>query len=118
MPDSPRLELSDDTATVAELRQIMREFVAQRSWEIFHNAKNLSMSLAIETGELQEHFQWLTTEQVVRGEGFDRQAVADEMADVACYLLSFANALELDLSAAIVRKMAKNRQKYPPPTPE
>ncbi len=113
MPETPQSPTSDDTTTVADLRAVMREFVAQRRWEVFHNAKNLSMSISIEAGELMEHFQWLTTEEVTAGRGFDRAAVADEMADVACYLFSLANALNLDLSAAVEQKMVKNRLKYP-----
>jgi dCTP diphosphatase len=113
MADSARPQRSDATTTVEQLRHTMREFISQRRWEVFHNAKNLSMSLAIEAGELMEHFQWLRTEEVEAGQGFDRSAVADEMADVACYLLSLANALDLDLTAAIEQKMVKNRLKYP-----
>ena len=91
----------------------MRQFVRERQWEKFHNAKNLSMSLAIETGELLEHFQWLTTDQVVAGEGLDRAGITDELADVLCYALSLANALDIDISQAIHQKMIKNRIKYP-----
>jgi len=104
---------NDSVTTVDALRQVMREFVAERQWEKFHNAKNLSMSLAIEAGELMEHFQWLTTEQVVAGEGFELAEVAEELADVTCYALSLANALGLDLSTSIANKMVKNRIKYP-----
>ena len=39
--------------------------------------------------------------------------VADEMADVACYLLALSNTLGIDLSEAIVAKLAKNARKYP-----
>jgi NTP pyrophosphatase (non-canonical NTP hydrolase) len=39
--------------------------------------------------------------------------VADEMADVACYLLNLSNVLGIDLSDAIVAKIAKNAVKYP-----
>ncbi len=109
----PTKSFVDQQTTVDELRELMRIFVAERGWEKFHNAKNLSMSLAIEAGELMEHFQWLTTEQVVAGEGFNRDEVADELADVACCALSLANALGLDLSSSIARKMVKNRLKYP-----
>ena len=40
-------------------------------------------------------------------------AIADEMADVACYLLALGNALGIDLSEAITAKLAKNALKYP-----
>jgi dCTP diphosphatase len=39
--------------------------------------------------------------------------VADEMADVACYLLAMASTLGIDLSTAILGKLEKNAQKYP-----
>jgi NTP pyrophosphatase (non-canonical NTP hydrolase) len=39
--------------------------------------------------------------------------VADELADVAVYLLNLANTLEIDLSEAILAKIAKNAVKYP-----
>ena len=106
---------SDDQTAIGELRQLVREFVDQRDWQKFHDPKNLSMSLAIEAGELMEHFQWLTSEDVARGEGFSRAEVAEELADVACYVLALANSLEIDLSEAIAAKMVKNRIKYPPP---
>jgi NTP pyrophosphatase (non-canonical NTP hydrolase) len=104
---------ADDRTTVHELKEVMREFVSERNWHCFHNAKNLSMSLAIEAAELMEHFQWLTTEQVTGGQGFDQGEVADELADVLCYALSLANALHIDISSAIKSKMHKNRRKYP-----
>ena len=50
------------TTTVAELRKLVADFVAERDWSQFHSPKNVSMALAIEAAELMEHFQWLTTE--------------------------------------------------------
>lgn len=105
--------VSDNVTTVRELRDVMAQFVEERSWQRFHNAKNLSMSLAIEAGELMEHFQWLTTDEVCAGEQFDRSEVSDELADVICYALSMANALDIDIAQAIDAKMQKNRIKYP-----
>jgi len=113
LPSSELRSFNDSSTTVNDLRRLMQVFVAERKWEQFHNAKNLSMSLAIEAGELMEHFQWLTTEQVVAGEGFELTEVADELADVTCYALSLANALGLDLASSIAQKMVKNRIKYP-----
>jgi NTP pyrophosphatase (non-canonical NTP hydrolase) len=108
--------MSDSQTTVAELRQLINAFVDQRDWRQFHSPKNLSMSLAIEVAELMEHFQWITTEdsrQIVEQPDQISQ-VADELADVLCYVLAMANELNLDLSQAVRQKMAKNEQKYPP----
>ncbi len=103
----------DSTTTVAELKVVVQQFVDERNWRKFHNAKNLSMSLAIEAAELMEHFQWLTTDEVVNGQQQDFVEIADELADVTCYALALANVLQIDLAQAVNNKMVKNRQKYP-----
>ena len=107
--------MSDQQTTVAELRQLVREFVDARDWQQFHSPKNLSMSLAIEAAELMEHFQWLTIEQSMRvAQDADKLAsVSEEIADVFCYLLAITNALDIDLAAAFQSKMEKNKSKYP-----
>ena len=107
--------MSDCRATIAELKQLIRDFVDRRDWRQFHSPKNLAMSLAIEAAELMEHFQWISAE-ASRSVGERPQrlaAVADEMADVMCYLLALANELQVDLAAAVRQKMTKNEQKYP-----
>lgn len=107
--------MADENTTVAQLRARMASFVADRQWELFHNPKNLAMSLAIETAELMEHFQWLTLEQAqaYANEEANREAIADELADCLSYVLALANALEMDLSEELRRKMIKNERKYP-----
>jgi len=107
--------MTDATATIAQLRGIVEEFVDRRDWHPFHTPKNLAMSMAIEAAELMEHFQWLTPEQsrAVAHQPEKLGEVADEVADVLCYLLAMANELELDLASALETKMAKNAKKYP-----
>jgi len=106
---------SDATTTVAELRQILAEFVAERDWSQFHSPKNVSMALAIEVAELMEHFQWLTTEasRKLAEDPTKLAAVGEELADVVGYSLALANELGIDVSSAIRAKMVKNRLKYP-----
>lgn len=107
--------MRDATSTIAELMQLMDEFVAQRDWQGFHNPKNLSMSIAIEAAELMEHFQWLRTDELeaVRGDRVAMAEIAEELADVAAYTLSFARTMGIDLAAALADKMKKNALKYP-----
>lgn len=107
--------MNDSQTTVAELRDLVEQFVASRDWHQFHAPKNLAMSMAIETAELMEHFQWLTPEQSrqVADEPERLGEVADELADVCCYLLAMANELGLDLSQSVAAKMVKNEAKYP-----
>jgi len=106
---------SDESTTVAELRQIVGDFVAERDWSQFHSPKNVSMALAIEAAELMEHFQWLTTDASRRLiEDPDKLAeIGEELADVIGYSLALANELGIDVSSAIRDKMIKNAQKYP-----
>ena len=107
--------MSDAQTTLIELRELVRQFVDKRDWQQFHAPKNLSMSLAIEAAELMEHFQWIDAAES-RAIGRDPAKLADvaeEVADVLCYVLALANALDLDLATAVREKMAKNALKYP-----
>lgn len=107
--------MPDRDSTVGQLRDLVREFVAERDWQRYHDPKNLSMAIAIEAAELMEHFQWLRSEELANAAGDERirGEICDEMADIACFLLAMANVLDVDLSEAIRRKMVKNRSKYP-----
>ncbi|HEX4414755.1 MAG TPA: nucleotide pyrophosphohydrolase [Lacipirellulaceae bacterium] len=106
---------SDADTTVAELRKLIADFVAEREWSQFHAPKNVSMALAVEAAELMEHFQWMTIEES-RELPNDPQKLADvgeELADVIGYSFALANELGLDVSSAIRAKMVKNVEKYP-----
>ena len=113
-------EMNDQQTTVAELSAVMREFVRKRRWEEFHTPKNLAISLAIESAEVMELFQWLTPEQSAEtaADAAKRQEVADELSDVLAYLLSLANVMQIDLAAAFESKMRRVRIKYPAPSEE
>lgn len=107
--------MDDQHTTLAELREIVRQFVDERDWRQFHSPKNLSMSLAIEAAELMEHFQWITPDES-REIAADREklaAVGEEISDVLCYTLALANEMGLDLTTALRDKMVKNARKYP-----
>ena len=105
----------DQSTTLAELRNLVREFVEERDWRQFHSPKNLSMSLAIEAAELMEHFQWIDV-PASREAAHDPArlaAIGEELADVLCYALAMANELGLDIATIVRDKMAKNAVKYP-----
>jgi NTP pyrophosphatase (non-canonical NTP hydrolase) len=93
----------------------LRLFVSERNWGPKSTPKNLSMALACEAAELMELFQWLTPEESARiaDSPDQRVRVEDEMADVCIYLLIIADALGVDLEAAVLKKIAKNAVKYP-----
>lgn len=99
------------------LENTLREFAGQRDWDRYHSPKNLAMALSVEAGELTEIFQWMTEQQ-------SRDAMADpatarhieeEIADVLLYLTQIAMKFDIDLNAAVARKIAMNALKYPAP---
>ena len=108
--------MADEQTTVSELRQRVAAFVREREWEKYHDPKNLSMAIAIEVAELMEHFQWVRSEELptLLANEETRSEIAEEVADIACFLLALANALKLDLSETIKAKLEKNAAKYPP----
>jgi dCTP diphosphatase len=107
--------MSDAETTIRELRQIVKRFVDDRDWNQFHDPKNLSMAIATEAAELMEHFRWLTGSQALalRDSPDELRQVREELADILCFTLSFANALDIDLATALRDKMIKNAEKYP-----
>ncbi|MGB7345464.1 MAG: nucleotide pyrophosphohydrolase [Pirellulaceae bacterium] len=113
--DSNNQTLHDDSTPVSQLRALVREFVDERNWQTFHNPKNLAMSLAIETGELLEHFQWLTMEEAlaVKDDAERKHAAGEELADCLAYVIAIANTMDIDLSETLRKKMIRNKEKYP-----
>ena len=105
----------DRDTTVWQLRQEMAYFVAERDWEQFHDPKNLSMSIAIEAAELMEHFQWLSSQEAREALKYPEETarIADELADILSFTLSFANCCGIDITQALRKKMQANRRKYP-----
>ena len=110
--------MPDATTPVAALKQGIRQFAAARKWDPYHSPKNLAMALASEVGELCEVFRWLTPEESVAAAADPRlrEAIADELADVANILFLLSEHTGIDLSDAVTAKMAKNEIKYPAPT--
>lgn len=105
----------DSRTTVSELCAAVDRFVGARNWYNFHTPKNLAMSIAIEAAEIMEHFQWQEVKESaeqIKDADF-RAEVADELADVLIYALSFANVSGIDVSEAIYKKLARNEVRFP-----
>lgn len=81
------------------------EFNKERDWDQFHFPENLAKSICIEAGELLECFQWNSS--------YDKEAVCEELADVVNYCIVMADRLQVDLEEIVLKKLEKNRQKYP-----
>lgn len=108
----------DNNTTLADLKTLVAEFIAARQWEKYHTSKNLAMSIAIESAELMEHFQWLEPEEVQKllADPETRVEIGDELADVLIYAISFAIQADLDISEIVQKKMSRNEIRFPPQT--
>ena len=83
----------------------MNRFVEAMGWyredsPCAQTPRNIATSLALEAAEVLEHFQW--------GEEADSDKLAEELADVALYLLQLAYLTGIDLERAVLDKLAVN----------
>lgn len=104
--------MKDQKATIQELKDKMRKFVQDRNWEQFHTPKNLSMCIAIEIGELMEHFRFTPDSELADAVEKNRQDIEHEVADIALMLLQFCNMNRIDLTAAIDSKLEELEKRY------
>ncbi len=98
---------------IQDIAEELREFSAEREWEQFHTPKNVSMALSVEASELLEIFQWLTPEESEHLSSEQYIRVAEEIGDVANYLIRLCDLLDLDLEECARKKIDINRAKYP-----
>jgi NTP pyrophosphatase (non-canonical NTP hydrolase) len=105
----------DDRETIAVLRERVIRFRDARNWEQFHDPKNLVMGLSIECAELQELFLWKSEPEVREMLEDDalRERLGEEMADIFVFLLYLTKGCGIDLSEALIKKLAVNEKKYP-----
>jgi len=96
-----------------KLIKVIKQFVEERDWEQFHNPKNLAMGLNIETAELMELFLWISSDTSDEHVSKIRNELSDELGDVFIYLIMLAERVGIDLVEAALKKVEKNRQKYP-----
>lgn len=109
------MDVKNTLIDVEGAAQALRRFAEERDWQQFHSPKNLAMALSGEVGELTEIFQWMseTDSHNAASAPETAQAVRDELADVALYLIRLADVLGVDLDAAIASKLLSNAAKYP-----
>jgi len=93
-----------------KLVEEINKFRDERNWRQYHNPKDLALSLSLEASELLENFQWVSAEEGVEK---NRENIEDELADVFIYGLMMADDLGVDMEEAILKKLKKNREKYP-----
>ena len=99
--------------TIAELTDKIRAFRDARDWAQFHKPKDMAAAVAIEAAELQEHFLWKTHQESDEHLARHGDEVAEEMADIAIYLMLMADDAGIDLGQAIETKPVINENRYP-----
>lgn len=93
-------------ATFEEISQLIWRHLEERDW-LNNPSRGLAISIALEAGELLEHYQW--NDKPVG----DKHALGEELADILIYVFQFAQKEGIDMPAAIKAKLAKAAQKYP-----
>ena len=91
---------------IEQLSQKMNEFVRTKGWYEPDSVRkqtprNIAISLALESSEVLELFQW--SEDL-----HDTEELAGELADVMLYLLQLASITGVDLQQAVLEKLEQN----------
>ena len=88
-----------------KLFEEIKKFNKERDWDQFHTPENLAKSIAIESGELLECFQW--------NNNYDKEDVCEELADVFTYCIMMADKLKVNPEEILLKKLDKTKKKYP-----
>jgi len=105
--------ISDKTTAIRQLKEMVQQYINERDWQQFHTPKDASMAVVAEAAELMELFQWSENIHASNVLQSKREAVEEEAADVLTALLDFCIQADIDISSAFIKKMEKNKLKYP-----
>lgn len=83
----------------------IRRFTKDREWDKYHTPNALAKTIAVESTELLECFQW--------NEDFKIEKVKEELADVIVNCQNLLDKLNLDADDIVNSKMDQNEKKYP-----
>jgi len=99
--------------SIAGLTARIRDFVAAREWQQYHNPKDMAVAIAAEAGELLQHFVWQQPDQVDRRAEEKHDEIASEIADVGILLFEMADLLGMNLGEVMEAKIERNEHRYP-----
>ena len=85
-----------------KVKEEIIKFNQDRDWDQFHSPEILAKSIAIESGELLECFQW--------DNSFNQEDVCDELGDVVNYCILMADKLDVDLEGIVLKKLKKSEK--------
>ncbi|MGA9141408.1 MAG: nucleotide pyrophosphohydrolase, partial [Methanocella sp.] len=92
----------DRSTTVEELKARVKAYCDARDWDQFHDAKELAMSITIESAELLELFRFKSPDDMKRmfETPVQREKICGEVSDVLFATLRFAQLYDIDLTEA------------------
>jgi dCTP diphosphatase len=93
-----------------QLRDRLRRFAHERSWERYHTPKNLTTALAGEAGELAAVLQWATPDESIEPH---RLELEEEVGDVLIYLVRLCDVAGIDPIQAASAKIERNIARFP-----
>lgn len=113
---------SDSNTPIAELKRQVLAMCRRKGWgdeNGVQNPQHVAMAMTVEMSELLEHFQWLDPADVDRllsgGDPARVALIAEEFADVMMYGLQLADALHIDVTEQILRKIDIVDRRTPKP---
>lgn len=98
---------------IKNLTQRIIAFRDARDWKQFHNPKDVSLSLVLEAGEVMEHFQWKSKEEIEKYVIEAKGEIGEELADVLYWVLLMSHDLKINILEALDKKISINESKYP-----
>lgn len=100
--------------SIQSLQLKVAKFRDDRNWKQFHTPKDLAISIAIESAELMECFQWKNKEEIEKYLNSEKsEEINEEIADILIYLLNLSDVLGISLLDEAFKKLEKNNHKYP-----
>jgi dCTP diphosphatase len=67
----------------------------------------------LEAGEVAEHFQWKSKEEMEEYVKTHKEEIGEELSDCLYWVLLLSHDLGIDIIQAFQRKMEINKKKYP-----
>lgn len=87
---------------ILEIIKEIKKFRDDRDWGQFHDAKNLAISLNVESSELLEVFLWKNPDEV------NSEKVKQELADVFCNAFLLSDSYGFDVKEIVLDKIKRN----------
>lgn len=92
---------------ISKIINAIKRFRDDRDWQQFHDAKNLAISLNVESAELLENFLWKNAKEA------NTEKIKNELADVFYNAFLLSDLYGFDVKEIIIDKLKSNALKYP-----